>query len=47
MLGHKSIQTTQIYSKVIEKKVSEDMLALKLRLKEKNKNQQKNTANGK
>ena len=29
MLGHKSITTTQIYAKVIQKKVSEDMKALK------------------
>jgi site-specific recombinase XerD len=28
MLGHKSIRTTQIYAKVVEKKVSEDMLKL-------------------
>jgi len=28
MLGHKSIRTTQIYSKVVEKKVSNDMAAL-------------------
>ncbi len=29
MLGHNNIRTTQIYAKVIEKKVSEDMKALK------------------
>jgi site-specific recombinase XerD len=33
MLGHNSIRTTQIYAKVVEKKVSEDMKALKERLK--------------
>jgi len=33
LLGHSSIKTTQIYAKVIEKKVSEDMSALKARLK--------------
>jgi site-specific recombinase XerD len=29
MLGHKSMRTTQIYSKVVEKKVGEDMAALR------------------
>jgi len=32
MLGHNSIRTTQIYAKVVEKKVSEDMLSLKDKL---------------
>jgi integrase len=32
MLGHSSISTTQIYAKVVETKVSEDMLRLKERL---------------
>jgi site-specific recombinase XerD len=32
MLGHTSLKTTQIYAKVVEKKVSEDMKALKERL---------------
>jgi site-specific recombinase XerD len=32
LLGHSSIKTTQIYAKVIEKKVSEDMILLKTRL---------------
>lgn len=32
MLGHVSIKTTQIYSKVVDSKVSNDMKALKLRL---------------
>jgi integrase/recombinase XerD len=32
MLGHTSIRTTQIYAKVVEKKVSEDMKTLKKRL---------------
>ena len=32
MLGHKSIRTTQIYAKVVEKKVSEDMATLKGKL---------------
>jgi len=32
ILGHTSIKTTQIYAKVVEKKVSEDMNSLKQRL---------------
>jgi site-specific recombinase XerD len=32
MLGHKSLHTTQIYSKVIDKKISDDMAALKEKL---------------
>jgi site-specific recombinase XerD len=33
MLGHASLRTTQIYAKVIENKVSTDMLALREKLK--------------
>lgn len=36
MLGHTKLATTQIYAKVLEHKVSEDMLALKLKLSPKN-----------
>ena len=32
MLGHKSIKTTLIYSKVVEEKVGNDMAALKEKL---------------
>lgn len=32
MLGHKNIRTTQIYAKVVEQKVSEDMNALRAKL---------------
>jgi site-specific recombinase XerD len=32
MLGHKNLQTTQIYSKVIDKKISEDMEELRKKL---------------
>ena len=32
MLGHTKIATTQIYAKVLEKKISEDMAALKSKL---------------
>jgi site-specific recombinase XerD len=32
MLGHSMISTTQIYAKVIEKKLSEDMRNLKQRM---------------
>jgi site-specific recombinase XerD len=35
MLGHRSLRTTQIYAKVIDKKVSEDMNALKEKLTKK------------
>ncbi|MDP2337548.1 MAG: site-specific integrase [Bacteroidota bacterium] len=35
MLGHSKISTTQIYSKVVEKKLGEDMAKLKERLNEK------------
>lgn len=35
MLGHKSIRITQHYAKIIDKKVSEDMLLLRSRLTEK------------
>jgi site-specific recombinase XerD len=34
MLGHASLRTTQIYAKVIEKKVSSDMLVLQEKLAE-------------
>jgi len=32
MLGHTKIATTQIYAKVLEKKISEDMAALRKKL---------------
>ena len=34
MLGHKSIKSTQIYARVLDRKVSADMIVLKNRLKE-------------
>ncbi len=44
MLGHSKITTTQIYAKVIEKKLSEDMNALKERLKDKSSKEEINRA---
>ena len=38
LLGHKSISTTQIYAKVVENKVGEDMELLKNKLLQKNEN---------
>ena len=35
MLGHTKITTTQVYAKVIEKKLSDDMLLLKQKLSNK------------
>ncbi|GAB6122499.1 hypothetical protein JCM30204_36480 [Dysgonomonas termitidis] len=35
MLGHRSIKTTQIYAKILDKKVSEDMGNLARRLNDK------------
>ncbi len=32
MLGHKNLKATQHYAKILDKKVSEDMMALKNRL---------------
>ncbi|MFV8268607.1 hypothetical protein ACNQGP_01575 [Flavobacterium sp. GT2N3] len=32
MLGHKNIQTTQQYAKILDKKVSEDMMVLRDKL---------------
>lgn len=40
LLGHKSISTTQIYAKVVENKVGEDMAVLKNKLLQKDKDEQ-------
>ena len=37
MLGHSSIQTTQIYAKIVQSKVNEDMTALRAKLENGNK----------
>jgi site-specific recombinase XerD len=46
MLGHSLISTTQIYAKVIEKKLGEDMDMLNEKLKSK-KDNQRNESNAK
>ena len=46
MLGHKSIKTTQIYAKVIDKKVSEDMKSLKIKLSASHTTEPKKSSNG-
>lgn len=33
MLGHKDIRTTQLYAKILDNKISEDMQAVKLKYK--------------
>ncbi|MDC7218139.1 MAG: site-specific integrase [Spirochaetales bacterium] len=40
LLGHKSISTTQIYAKVVENKVGEDMALLKSKLLQKDEDEQ-------
>ena len=35
LLGHKSIRTTQIYAKIVDKKLTEDMNMLSERLRDK------------
>ena len=35
MLGHKKMQTTQYYAKILDSKISHDMLVLKSRMEEK------------
>ena len=46
LLGHTKIATTQIYAKVVEKKVLEDIEILKLKISNSNKNVKNYRSNG-
>ncbi len=45
MLGHRSLKTTQIYAKVLDSKLAEDMSALKIRFKSNNNYQSISSSN--
>jgi site-specific recombinase XerD len=47
MLGHTSLRTTQVYAKVVEQKLSEDMGMLEARLTERSSDRNSTAANNK